>query len=107
MPRHIAPTAITAQPISAVVPYGASAVGAMKNPEPTMLPITSAVQVASPRAGCASRPAIALALGAQRGLIVPVHIRYAASRAATTSRTARTISRPVNTVAPRSLRAFQ
>ena len=74
MPRHIAPTAITAQPISAVVPYGASAEGAMKNPEPTMLPITSAVQVASPRAGLVAgchhpgpRP--------YSGLIVPFRIR--------------------------------
>src|SRR5213078_3589908 len=49
MPREIAPTAITAQPINAVVPKRASTEGAMKNPEPTMLPITSAVQVASPR----------------------------------------------------------
>ena len=57
MPRHIAPTAITAQPISAVVPYGASAEGAMKNPEPTMLPITSAVQVASPSVRARGVPA--------------------------------------------------
>src|SRR5439155_815069 len=49
MPSEIAPTAITAQPINAVVPKRASTEGAMKNPEPTMLPITSAVQVASPR----------------------------------------------------------
>ena len=49
MPRQIAPTAITAQPISPVVPKRASAAGATKKPEPTMLPITSAVQVASPR----------------------------------------------------------
>ncbi len=107
MPRHIAPTAITAQPTSAVVAYGASAEGAMKNPEPTMLPITSAVQVASPRAGWATRPAIALALGAQRGLIVPVHIRYAASRAAATRKAARAISKAVKTVSPCSLRARQ
>src|SRR5881398_186803 len=52
IPRQIAPIAITAHPISAVVPKRASAEGAMKNPEPTMLPITRAVQVVSPRLRC-------------------------------------------------------
>src|SRR5437016_2522131 len=48
-PRQTAPTAITTQPMSAIVPKRASAAGAMKNPEPTMFPMTRAVQVASPR----------------------------------------------------------